>query len=186
MLINRNATLDHQPRAFQCAAGHVEIKAEHQVKPTAAAQIGSRFRGVIGIKGLVSAGNVFPPTAIQTNRRREPVGDAVRGPRGNPVLITDAIATVVLAEANRLDGLRALEVCLRLRPRTGALRLKRPPRKNELSTSLYLAKFNPRRRAHNSRGLKIPAGVMMPVINSAGVTSNPGLRAPLVGLATRT
>ena len=26
----------------------------------------------------------------------------------------------------------------------------------------------------------IPSGVMMPVINSAGVTSKPGLRAPLV------
>jgi hypothetical protein len=28
--------------------------------------------------------------------------------------------------------------------------------------------------------------VMMPVIKSGGVTSNPGLRAPLVGFATRT
>jgi hypothetical protein len=49
-----------------------------------------------------------------------------------------------------------------------------------------LPKPNCRRRAHSSCGLKIPAGVMMPVINSAGVTSNPGFRAPLVGLATRT
>jgi hypothetical protein len=42
------------------------------------------------------------------------------------------------------------------------------------------------RLAPSSRGLKIPSGVMMPVISSGGVTSNPGLRAPLVGLATRT
>jgi hypothetical protein len=49
-----------------------------------------------------------------------------------------------------------------------------------------LAKPNARRRRHSSFGLKIPAGVMMPVINSGGVTSNPGFRAPLVGLATRT
>ena len=43
-----------------------------------------------------------------------------------------------------------------------------------------------RRRAHNSRGFRIPTGVMMPVIKSAGVTSKPGFNAPLVGLATRT
>ena len=35
-------------------------------------------------------------------------------------------------------------------------------------------------------GFKIPAGVMIPAINSAGVTSKPGLRAGLAGLATRT
>ena len=45
---------------------------------------------------------------------------------------------------------------------------------------------NRRRCVHSSFGLKIPTGVMMPVINSGGVTSNPGFRAPLVGLATRT
>src|SRR5882724_8831095 len=43
-----------------------------------------------------------------------------------------------------------------------------------------------RRLAHNSPGLKIPAGVMIPVINSAGVTSKPGFKAMLDGLATRT
>lgn len=43
-----------------------------------------------------------------------------------------------------------------------------------------------RRCLQSSRGLKTPTGVMMPVIKSAGVTSKPGLRAPLVGLATRT
>jgi hypothetical protein len=43
-----------------------------------------------------------------------------------------------------------------------------------------------RRLAHNWRGFRIPSGVMMPVINSAGVTSKPGFKAPLVGLATRT
>jgi hypothetical protein len=32
----------------------------------------------------------------------------------------------------------------------------------------------------------MPAGVMIPVINSGGVTSKPGLRAPLEGLAMRT
>ena len=36
------------------------------------------------------------------------------------------------------------------------------------------------------RGLKMPSGVMMPVINSCGVTSKAGLRAVLPGLATRT
>ena len=50
----------------------------------------------------------------------------------------------------------------------------------------YFTKPSCRRLAHNSRGLKMPSGVIMPVINSAGVTSNPGLRAPLVGFATRT
>src|SRR5476651_2478264 len=45
---------------------------------------------------------------------------------------------------------------------------------------------NSLRRFQSSSGLKIPTGVMMPVINSAGVTSKPGLRAPLVGFATRT
>ena len=43
-----------------------------------------------------------------------------------------------------------------------------------------------RRCFHSSVGWKIPTGVMRPVINSAGVTSNPGLRAPLAGSATRT
>src|ERR1017187_3157897 len=47
------------------------------------------------------------------------------------------------------------------------------------------AKPNLRRCVQSSFGLKIPTGVMMPVINSGGVTSNPGFRAPLVGLATR-
>lgn len=42
------------------------------------------------------------------------------------------------------------------------------------------------RRRHNSPGLKIPAGVMIPVIRSGGVTSNPGLNAELEGFATRT
>jgi hypothetical protein len=42
------------------------------------------------------------------------------------------------------------------------------------------------RCAQSSFGLKMPTGVMMPVIKSGGVTSNPGFRAPLVGLATRT
>ncbi len=32
----------------------------------------------------------------------------------------------------------------------------------------------------------MPAGVMIPVIKGAGVTSNPGFLAPLVGLAIRT
>jgi hypothetical protein len=32
----------------------------------------------------------------------------------------------------------------------------------------------------------MPSGVMMPVMSSGGVTSKPGLRAPLVGFATRT
>ena len=46
----------------------------------------------------------------------------------------------------------------------------------------------PRRRRsfHKSFGLTMPAGVMMPVINSGGVTSKPGFRAGLVGLAMRT
>jgi hypothetical protein len=35
-------------------------------------------------------------------------------------------------------------------------------------------------------GLRMPWGVMIPVINSGGVTSKPGLRAVLVGLAIRT
>ena len=35
-------------------------------------------------------------------------------------------------------------------------------------------------------GLKIPIGVMMPVMSSGGVTSKAGLRAPLPGFATRT
>jgi hypothetical protein len=53
---------------------------------------------------------------------------------------------------------------------------------------VYFPLPNPssRRRFQSSPGLNIPAGVMMPVINSAGVTSNPALNAPLVGLATRT
>ena len=42
------------------------------------------------------------------------------------------------------------------------------------------------RFAHNSLGRKIPSGVMMPVMSSGGVTSKPGLRALLVGFATRT
>ena len=42
------------------------------------------------------------------------------------------------------------------------------------------------RLSQSSCGLKIPAGVIMPVINSEGVTSKPGLRAPLPGFATRT
>src|ERR1022692_4972519 len=41
------------------------------------------------------------------------------------------------------------------------------------------------RCTRSSRGLNIPWGVMTPVINSAGVTSNPGLHASLVGLDTR-
>ena len=45
---------------------------------------------------------------------------------------------------------------------------------------------NDARSFHNSRGLKIPLGVMIPVIKSGGVTSKPGLRALLEGLATRT
>ncbi len=48
------------------------------------------------------------------------------------------------------------------------------------------AKPSSRRRAHSSRGLKIPAGVIIPVTNSGGVTSKPGLQAALVGLAVRT
>ena len=44
---------------------------------------------------------------------------------------------------------------------------------------------NLRRCSQSSFGLKIPTGVMMPVINSGGVTSKPGFRAPLVGFATR-
>ena len=35
-------------------------------------------------------------------------------------------------------------------------------------------------------GLRMPWGVIIPVINSGGVTSKPGLRAVLVGLAIRT
>ena len=49
----------------------------------------------------------------------------------------------------------------------------------------YPVKPSSRRRFQSSCGLKIPSGVMMPVMSSAGVTSKPGLRAPLVGLATR-
>ena len=61
----------------------------------------------------------------------------------------------------------------------------------EASSSFASNRFQPanpnsRRRFQSSCGLKIPTGVMMPVINSAGVTSKPGLRAPLVGFATRT
>jgi len=37
-----------------------------------------------------------------------------------------------------------------------------------------------------SAGRKIPDGVMMPVINSGGVTSKPGLSALLLGFAMRT
>ena len=47
-------------------------------------------------------------------------------------------------------------------------------------------KPNSCRCVQSSFGLNIPAGVMMPVINSGGVTSKPGFRAPLVGFATRT
>lgn len=43
-----------------------------------------------------------------------------------------------------------------------------------------------RRFFQSSRGLKMPAGVMMPVMSSGGVTSKPGLNAWLVGFATRT
>ena len=50
----------------------------------------------------------------------------------------------------------------------------------------YPTKPSRRRFFHNSRGLKIPAGVMMPLIKSGGVTSKPGFRAPLAGFATRT
>src|SRR5262249_24875183 len=50
----------------------------------------------------------------------------------------------------------------------------------------YELQPNSRRRGQSSVGLKTPAGVMMPVINSAGVTSNPGLRAVLPGFAIRT
>ena len=35
-------------------------------------------------------------------------------------------------------------------------------------------------------GFRMPWGVIIPVINSGGVTSKPGLRAVLVGLAMRT
>ena len=35
-------------------------------------------------------------------------------------------------------------------------------------------------------GFRMPWGVIIPVINSGGVTSKPGLRAVLVGLAIRT
>ena len=55
-----------------------------------------------------------------------------------------------------------------------------------VSRALYFLYPRQRRFFQSSRGLNIPAGVIRPVINSAGVTSNPGLRAWLVGLATRT
>src|SRR4051794_9863880 len=74
----------------------------------------------------------------------------------------------------------------RLRPEN---KLLSPGRKFiHLPGSLFVHFSSPssRCRAHSSRGLKIPAGVMIPVINSAGVTSKPGLRAALVGFATRT
>src|SRR6266545_4904772 len=58
------------------------------------------------------------------------------------------------------------------------------PRKRKFSAHSRYP--NLRRLLQSSFGLKIPAGVTMPVINSGGVTSKPGLRAPLVGFATRT
>ena len=50
------------------------------------------------------------------------------------------------------------------------------------------APHRPRRRrfCQSWPGGKMPSGVMIPVINSGGVTSKPGLRAPLEGLAIRT
>src|SRR6266436_6957557 len=62
---------------------------------------------------------------------------------------------------------------------------------DNLSVSIFL--FHPQRLQPSSArcfqsscGRKIPAGVIMPVTKSGGVTSKPGLRAPLDGLATRT
>ena len=54
------------------------------------------------------------------------------------------------------------------------------------ATATTQAAWSSLRRRQRSRGLKMPAGVMMPVMSSAGVTSKAGFRAPLVGLATRT
>jgi hypothetical protein len=42
------------------------------------------------------------------------------------------------------------------------------------------------RNRRKSFGRMIPCGVMIPVINSGGVTSKPGFRAVLVGFAIRT
>src|ERR1044071_71485 len=48
----------------------------------------------------------------------------------------------------------------------------------------YCDQPNSRRRRQSSQGRKIPAGVIMPVMRSAGVTSKPGFNARLEGLAT--
>jgi hypothetical protein len=54
--------------------------------------------------------------------------------------------------------------------------------------SQAMGRVQPRRRRFFQRwlGRKMPSGVIMPVMRSGGVTSKPGLRARLPGLATRT
>ena len=58
--------------------------------------------------------------------------------------------------------------------------------RNRGSIAVQLPYPSSRRCFHNCAGGKIPAGVTMPVMSSAGVTSKPGLRARLPGFATRT
>jgi len=53
------------------------------------------------------------------------------------------------------------------------------------ASSIQISNPNSFRRCQSSCGLNIPNGVMIPVIKSAGVTSKPGLRAPLDGFAIR-
>ena len=60
------------------------------------------------------------------------------------------------------------------------------PGKLHFVVATYLDHPKAARFRQSSPGLKMPAGVMMPVTSSPGVTSKPGFRASLVGLATRT
>ena len=85
------------------------------------------------------------------------------------------------------------EPCLTTwRPRLRLLPLKpislSLQRKFRFYAFFAVSRLNPKRSRFGQRsaGLNIPSGVMMPVISSGGVTSNPGLRAALAGLATRT
>src|SRR5258706_97668 len=106
MFVKRKAALNRETSAFERTFWRVETKTEKQIDPPAGLPVRLAFGSWICGQQRIGSRDVLPPASIEPQVRRQPVGQRVRAPGGQSILIAETVTGIVASQAHGCDRLR--------------------------------------------------------------------------------
>src|SRR6267143_1242125 len=105
MFVNRKAALHRKAGALERTFWRIKTETEKKIYSSAGLPVGLAFGSWICGQQRIGSRDVLPPSPIQPQVRRQPIGYCVSAPGGHAILIAKTVAGVVASQAHSCDRL---------------------------------------------------------------------------------